>query len=312
VGSLFSGAKVINSLDINNFQSLKSVHLDLGPFTVIVGDSNCGKSALVRSVQALASNVRGSSIVTHGTKMASVSATTDAGTVTLEKGEGHGAYRLAGAVEEKEYTKLAGEVPADISKVLELDPVKEGISLNFAPQHEPPFLLTTSGSTVARTLGELTKVSTVLEAVREANRRRTSSSSDLKLRLKDLEEINKSVAVVDSLNSRKEAICAADKLIMDIKYIETEVVKLEEIVSCLDRPEVEVSEIYDISELLQAYEDFNCLYRMLEKIHELSTEVIACTRFYDVWSDRCEILEKEFHEALTEEGECPLCGQIIS
>lgn len=303
---------MINSLDINNFQSLKAVHIDLGPFTVIVGDSNCGKSALVRSIQALASNVRGSSIVTHGSKMASVSATTDTATITLEKGEGHGSYRLAEGVEEKEYTKLAGEVPLDISKALELDPVKEGLSLNFAPQHEPPFLLTTSGSTVARTLGELTKVSTVLEAVREANRRRAASSSELKLRLKDLESVNSSVGIVNSLNSRRDALQAVDKLVIDIKYVEAEIVKLEGIITSLDKLDIDVPDVYDISPLLAAYSDFNSLYKALEQIHELSTEVVACNRFYDMWLESSDKLDKQFHEALEEIGECPLCGQMIS
>jgi exonuclease SbcC len=311
VGS-FYGVKVINSLDINNFQSLKSVHIELGPLTVIVGDSNCGKSALVRSVQALASNVRGNSIVTHGYKIASVSATTDSAKVTLEKGEGHGSYRVVHGDSEKEFTKLAGEVPEDVSRVLELDPVKEGLSLNFAPQHEPPFLLTSSGSVVARTLGDLTKVSTVLEAVREANRRRTSTTSDLKLRSKDLDSLSNAPELLNSLNIRKDAVHAVGKLIIDIKFIESEIAKLEIIADSLGKLDIEVPCIYDISELVKAYEDFSTLYKSLERLRELTIEVTACERFYDSWTERSEVLDREFHEALEEIGECPICGQKIS
>lgn len=302
---------MINSLDVRNFQSLRTVHLDLGPFTVIVGDSNCGKSALVRSIQALASNVRGSSIVTHGYKLASVSAVTDSATVTFVKGDGQGCYRLAEAGGEKEFTKLAGEVPAQVSEALELDPVKEGMSLNFAPQHEPPFLLTSSGSVVARTLGELTKVSTVLEAVREANRRRTSFSGDLKLRVKDLDSVNSSMAVVAELSARKDAIDEVAKLLEDIKSLESEISALSSLAEVLEKADIEVPEVHDISEVVQAYEDFTSLYKSLEKIRELSTEVVACQRFYDSWSDRSVALEEEFHKALEEAGECPICGQQI-
>jgi hypothetical protein len=232
--------------------------------------------------------------------------------VTLEKGEGHGSYRILEGVREKEYTKLAGEVPEEVTRLLELDPVKEGLSLNFAPQHEPPFLLTSSGSAVARTLGELTKVSTVLEAVREANRRRTSSSSELKLRTKDLESVSSSSDILKSLNARKDAIYAVDNTMLPIKYLEEEISKLDSLVESLGASSVEVSEVHNISELIEAYEDFNAMYKCLEKLRELTIEVTACERFYESWSERSDVLEKEFHEALTEAGECPLCGQIIS
>jgi DNA repair ATPase RecN len=303
---------VINSLDVRNFQSLKTVHLDLGPLTVIVGDSNCGKSALVRSIQALASNVRGSSIVTHGQKLASVSAVTDSSTVTFVKGDGQGYYRLVDQLEEREFTKLAGEVPAEVSVALELDPVKEGLSLNFAPQHEPPFLLTSSGSVVARTLGDLTKVSTVLEAVREANRRRTAASGDLKLRNKDLESVNSSAEVLNQLNIRKEAIFQVEKLISDIQILEAEILELQRLEEVLDSTDIDIPEVCDISEVIKAYSEFNTLYKSLENIHNLTTEVTACNNFYMVWLERSETLENQLHEALEEAGECPLCGQVIS
>jgi DNA repair ATPase RecN len=232
--------------------------------------------------------------------------------VTLEKGEGHGCYRLSQGGSEKEFTKLAGEVPSEVSKSLELDPVKEGLSLNFAPQHEPPFLLTASGSAVARSLGELTKVSTVLEAVREANRRRMSASSDLKLRAKDLEGIGNAADILSSLNARKDAIHAADKLMADIKSLETEILKLDSIVGSLEKLDVQVADIYDMSDLLNAYQDFNSLYKALQELHKCTTEVITCTRFYDSWAERSEVLEKELHDTLAEIGECPLCGQEIS
>lgn len=303
---------MINSLDVRNFQSLRTVHLDLGPFTVIVGDSNCGKSALVRAVQALASNVRGSTVVTHGYKLASISATTDSSTITFVKGEGQGYYRLAVGGEDKEFTKLAGEVPAEVSKALELDPVKEGLSLNFAPQHEPPFLLTSSGSVVARTLGELTKVSTVLEAVREANRRRTSSSGDLKLRIKDLELVKDSMSIVEQLNIRRDAIYEVDKMLVDIQYLEKEISELDKYIEVVDKSSIDIPEAHDISELLEAYEEFSKLYKDLENLHKLTLEVTVCDNFYENWRDRSDALEKEFHEALEEAGECPLCGQKIS
>ncbi len=302
---------MLDSLDIHNFQSLKSVHLELGSLTVIVGDSNCGKSALIRSIQALASNVRGSSVVTHGAKSASVSATSQGCKVTLEKGEGHGAYRVSVDGEDKEFTKLAGEVPEEVTKLLGLDPVKEGSSLNFAPQHEPPFLLTTTGSSVARTLGELTKVSTVLEAVREANRRRSSSTSDLKLRTKDLEQAEESLKVMDSLRARKAALLRVETLMAEAQKTGYDVLKLQGILEQLGKAEIEVPETVDISPLTEAFAQLKDLYTHLSKMSQLTKVAAQRQREYETVGAECEATESQLREALVELSMCPLCQQPV-
>jgi AAA15 family ATPase/GTPase len=116
---------MINSLDVRNFQSLKDVHLDLGLLTVIVGDSNTGKSAVVRALKALASNLRGSSAITLGCRTASISAVCDDSKVTLEKSDTSSSYRVSKAGEpDREFTKIAGETPEEISSLLGLNPVK--------------------------------------------------------------------------------------------------------------------------------------------------------------------------------------------
>lgn len=300
---------MIDSLEIRNFQSLKDVQLDLGPLTVIVGSSNCGKSALVRSVQALSSNVRGTSAVTHGCKMASVTAVSEASRVTLEKGEGHGAYRLLDSSGEKEYTKLAGDVPVEITKALGLDPVKDGSSLNFAAQHDPPFLLTSAGSAVARTLGDLTKVSTVLEAVREANRRRTSSSGDLKLRARDLEEAEKGLKVLESLKARKESLLEAEKHIRSMQSVEAQLSDLEEAVRVAEEADRPLPDVRSIDTLLEAHAGFHVLYQQVLDFQQASRTLESAADVYNDAVFNHAALDEELKEALREAGRCPTCGK---
>lgn len=300
---------MLDSLDVRNFQSLKSVHLDLGRLTVIVGDSNCGKSALIRSIQALASNVRGASVVTHGAKLASISASSESSKVTLEKGEGHGSYRLISVDGEKEFTKLAGEVPAEISSSLGLDPVRDGLSLNFASQHDPPFLLTTTGSSVARTLGELTKVSTVLEAVREANRQRSSSASELKLRTSDLEAVSKSLSVLDSLKSRKAAVLEVERLLAEVAELTTAIDSLHEAVVVSEKSDYEVVEPFDIGPALQQYQGLASLIELLTALQTADAEVrLSDSRLSKAFQLSID-LEVALHYELREAGTCPTCGQ---
>jgi len=63
---------VIHSISCKNFQSLQDVEIELGKFTVIVGASSSGKSALIRAIEAIASNSLNSDNIMQGTKHASV------------------------------------------------------------------------------------------------------------------------------------------------------------------------------------------------------------------------------------------------
>jgi DNA repair protein SbcC/Rad50 len=305
---------VLSRLDINNFQSLKDVHLDLGLLTVIVGDSNCGKSATIRALQALASNARGSSFVTLGQKAASVSASSDDFKVTLEKSEGSSSYKLSSlASPEVSYTKLAGDVPKEITDILGLEPIREGSSINFAGQHDSPFLLTDSGSSVARTLGDLTNVIVVFEAVREANRIRTSANSDLRLRSKDLEENSAQLVELDSLKTRAEHLKSAEECISEVKGLEIDVAGIAVMQDRLKQLEnlPEVRDEVDIRELLESYEDINRLIDLLKRMSKLK----ATTQEMDVqWSQLTELsgsLDTQLQQLVEELGTCPLCQQDV-
>lgn len=304
---------MIESLEVRNFQSLKSVDIALGSLTVIVGDSNVGKSGFIRSLKSLASNMRGTGSVTHGCKSASISAKTASSKVTLEKGEGHGAYRLSTAEAEKEYTKLGFEVPVDITKELGLDPVKDGVSISFAGQHDSPFLLTVSGAETARVLGDLTKVNTVLEAVREANRRRSSTSSELKLRSVDLEKANEELASRDILVKRKSSLQASKAVLDTARELESRRSRLLELTSILEDSEIPVlKEVPDISQLANVSSVF---FKMRDR---LSTYATACAKLGAANSKCLELeekalaLESELDVVLREAGSCPTCGSLIT
>src|SRR5512139_766548 len=136
---------MLTHVEVRNFQSLKKVDIELGGFTVIVGASSSGKTAFMRALRALASNIRGTSFITQGEKKASITAHTDNNIVTLEKGETTGTYKI----NDKVYTKLAGGVPEGVSKTLNLQPITtESSSINFAGQFDRPYLLDDSGATV--------------------------------------------------------------------------------------------------------------------------------------------------------------------
>lgn len=186
---------MIESLDIRNFQSLHHVQIDLAPFTVIVGASSSGKSALTRALRTLIANRRGADWITHGERSSSITARTSHGTVTLNRARSTAsgneyivrpndpAHPLA---PQQTYTKLGGDTPPEVTEFIGIDP-KDPIT--FAGQFDRPYLLDDSAGEVARTLGSLTNVNVIFEASRESTRRRLDASRVLKTKADDLAQI---------------------------------------------------------------------------------------------------------------------------
>ena len=98
----------LRSVTLVDYQSHQRSHLPLGPFTVIVGSSSSGKSAVVRALRLVAQNARGVSYVRHGRKQARVSVEfVDTTVVSVARGKGVSEYELAlpGAEEPTVFTK---------------------------------------------------------------------------------------------------------------------------------------------------------------------------------------------------------------
>ena len=66
---------MLNRLRIRNFQSLEDIDLELGQFTVIIGESDTGKSAIIRALKYALINKVGTGFIRHGEKQAAVELT---------------------------------------------------------------------------------------------------------------------------------------------------------------------------------------------------------------------------------------------
>lgn len=305
----------IINISVRGFQSLRHVDLDLGVFTVIVGPSSSGKSALIRAFRALASNVRGSTVITRGQKQMAITATLDDGLkVTLERGERSSCYRLSGDGEHQ-FTKLAGEVPEQITKTLRLDPGAD--SINFAAQFDKPYLLDDSGATVARHLAELTNVNAIFEAVRAANKIRASAQTTLKTRRADLDQVRsdlteftgladrlKAFAEVEALNERRKALQdRLGRLQRAAQALRTTVAAMEHY-----KP-LEVPDPWPLADALRRYLDLRAhlagLAAKQDQAQRWHREVLA--RANDV-----QRYEEALAAKMAEVKICPTCGQQIS
>lgn len=219
---------MIQTIEVSNFQSLHDVALEVSPFTVVVGQSSSGKSALIRAIRLLAQNRRGLDFVSHGEQVTTVTAQTEAGSVTISRGKAvaDNYYRLSRAGQDPlTFTKLNANVPEEVSQFLGIEPSSP---LNFAGQHDKPFMLDDSGSSNAAALGRLTNVDVIFSAARESNRQKLDVSKTLKVRVQDLDQIKikaKSYAPLKAqqaaLSEAEEALAAAYSASRDLERIES-------------------------------------------------------------------------------------------
>jgi predicted ATP-dependent endonuclease of OLD family len=308
---------MIENLKVKNFQSLYDVDIALSKFTVITGPSSSGKSALMRSIRTISSNSRGTSFLSYGEKTASISARGQDWVVTLERGASN-SYKVSAGKEDYEYTKLAGAVPERVTDLLGIKPLVDGLSISFSDQFDKPYLVADSGQSTARTLGSLTNVNRIFEAVREANRRRQGKSSLLKTRKSDLTELQEQAKSFSDVKSKLEAVAEAQELLSEAKEKERYVAELEKQVdriivseAALARKTV-VPEAPDLGDITLSYGKVKRLESAIElastssKAHkEASAQILMA-------SQAEAELHNSIHSLLVEAGTCPTCLQTVT
>lgn len=306
---------MITQLSVRNFQSLRNVDMELGSFTVIVGASSSGKSALMRAFRAVSSNVRGTNVITRGQKQMAISVRTDSHLVTLERSEATGTYRLADGSQELAFTKLNGGVPDAITSALRIEPVpSNGSSINFASQFDKPYLLDESGAVIARELGELTNVRAIFEAVRSANRIRNNAASTLRTREEDLKQLKTRMSEFSGLPERLKLVAEVTEEQERARKLQTAVDRLGTLTRYLvdagqmlaKAAVVEPPDIDPVRELLTPHQRLRTLITEIEAADE---KVIHAQVLMLGVKHRVSQLEQELATLLRDAGVCPTCGQ---
>lgn len=194
---------------IKGFQSIDEVSLTIEGFTALVGRSNIGKSAVVRAVRAALTNALGTDFVRHGsfcsrrirgTKKCkcscSVHLKSDDFDLLWEKGDEVNQYTYNGQV----YSRSDRGVPDFLQ---EFSLVKVGSDkklIQVADQSEPIFLLNQSGTAVADVLADVAKLDDINVAMADVEKDRREAVSTLKVRERDLLELQTSLLPYEGLD----------------------------------------------------------------------------------------------------------------
>lgn len=223
-------------VEVRNFQSIEKATFQIDGFTVVVGRSNIGKSALVRAMKAALTGASVSSFVRHGP--ACLRRTKQAKTckcyasvhfrgpdldLLWEKGDSINRYTYNGTI----YDKAERGTPEFLQPAF--SPVKVGDRqdlLQVADQFSPIFLLDQSGGAVADTLSDVARLDRINEAMRLAEKDRKEAVATRKVREKDVQALEErlesytglddALTAVKDLEDAKTSIYALDKTLLDL------------------------------------------------------------------------------------------------
>jgi DNA repair ATPase RecN len=317
----------ISELAVESFQSLYDVKIPLGKLTVVVGHSNSGKSAFGRALKAVSRNSISPGYVSKGKTSAKLRLTYSDGTaVELERGKGVSSYKLVNEHGHSElYAKCGTTVPADVQKVLktpEGDP-----DLFFSTQFDSPWLLAETGSATAKVLGDLTNVSMLAEAAREANRRRQEMLKLAGIRRKDADAaVTRVKTEYADLGTRKKAVEEARELLSAAIDASSRITQLEDlsgrytsaqrlIVSAQAKADELTSLLKSVAGDMQDLEEVEAKINEVESWAKRYNAQVAFRAEKEREINDLEIhiqeAEQELHETLKEAGTCPLCQQTI-
>jgi exonuclease SbcC len=319
---------VITELQVRNFQSLSDVSLAFGKLTVIVGPSNSGKSAVGRALKGICRNSVVPGHVTKGsTSAALLLQLNDGSAVVLKRGKGESTYALIDQHGHQEnYPKSGTSVPEDVQKLLKMpdgDP-----DLFFSTQFDGPWLLGVTGSQAAKVLGDLTNVSMLAEAAREANRRRQEVLKLGSIRRKDAEAAVERVrAEYSDLASRKQAVEQAQELLKSVIDVTSRAEQLkaladrantaQEVVTRSNTEADRLSLVIEQAKLqIEGLEQREQAADYLKQWADTAFEQFAKAEQFKaqagIATDKLTQYEQELHATLKEAGTCPLCQQKIS
>ena len=188
---------MLSKVRIRNFQSIQKADIELGNFTAIVGESNSGKSAIVRALHAVFRNRSGNDFITSGEKQTAVEVEVDGESVTWGKAKS-ATYKYRDEV----FDKVGVSVPPPIEAKLAapvLTLADTDIDLNFQRQFDGPFLIAGRSSVPVLVFGTVTGVDALYDGMRSSNKKITNARGKYKTYQALVDEIREELRAYQTL-----------------------------------------------------------------------------------------------------------------
>ncbi len=275
-------------VEIWNFQSIEHDVVKIDGFTAIVGQSNIGKSAIVRAVKAALTGAPIDPYVRHGklclrlvkgTKTCKcackVHIRTEGLDLLWEKGDAVNRYTFNG----KEYTAVNRGMPDFLKE--QFDYVKLGrddsVLLQVSDQFRPLFLVDQPGSVVADVLSDVARLDHINVAIGMADKDRRAASATRKVREKDVGDLKLKLLTYEGL----------DAFAGQVQGVEAYHEKLQKLAEHLDKVQRFADQVLGSARQVKALEGVkNIVAPDVEPLRERSTAYTAIVALHEALVER--------------------------
>lgn len=247
---------MLKRLIFRNFQKHRKTVIDLRRVTVIVGQTEAGKSAAIRGLRWLFLNDAPDAWPKYarwGTKRCSVEADVDGRSVIRRREvNGVNSYILDG----KELKAIGTTVPEEVANLLNVG------DNNFQDQDAPLFWLSETPGTVSRKLNQIINLEEIDDIQSRASSKVRNAKADVRV---NRDRLNQS-----SLAKRHlKWVTAADAALQQIESLERQVAKHDE----------------SITTLTEIIDDLSSIDSQLKYSVDLQNHVSELKSIYDQWNE---------------------------
>jgi len=244
----------VKKISVRNRQSIKKLDVELSDkITVFYGESQSGKTALMRAVEGFSRNQSGVKQITAGEKESSVKIDG----VEWQKGEDLNRY----VVGEEVYDKCGRSVPEAVQEVIGIKEIEfgEGLKeiLNFHHANGDAFIVEGNGADNAKIIGSISNIHTIYNALREAEKdtkhnkkelnvlgkREEDLLSDVKEKKQQLELVEKDYCKIKEIYERSveilKTLSKMESLMKRYKKNKQEYEKVRSFIKEVDRVNIE-------------------------------------------------------------------------
>lgn len=192
---------MIEKLVLENFQAHKRLVIKFDPrVTVVCGDTDVGKSAMIRALGWVAFNKpNGDDFIRWGTDAAVVTLEVDGQIIVRSRGKGENAYNVNG----DEFVAFGNDVPERVAEVLRMG------QLNFQAQHDSPFWFTESAGEVSRRLNTVINLGVIDDALSEVGQKVRKAKSTVEVceeRISTTKKTRDGLAYADAMDAKLQEV----------------------------------------------------------------------------------------------------------
>ncbi len=221
---------MITSLKIKNFQSHKNSELQFHKgVNVIVGTSDSGKSAIIRSLRWLAyGKPRGDSFRSYWGGNTSVEVEMKEGIVKRIRTNSEASFLTEKDEVILEFKAAGVDIPEEVIQLLNLD------DINLQQQSDKPFLISETSGEVALHFNRMANLEKIDSSTRNVNSLIRGIEADLKYKEKELDKVKIDLKAYTYINQAQTDVESLESLHNQLESTKTSKIHLDKVLTVID------------------------------------------------------------------------------